>query len=140
MTALHKPQTLLVREEIVAAPRPRACDDHNFGLPTGLYVTMALLFAAAITVLATAFRTNMAVSYGIVFAFLAAFFAVPGLFVHASPERSSKPLGWFEFCDRGIATATGRTGAGEATVLVLILPFLILCWAIAVAAIAAIVR
>jgi hypothetical protein len=40
---------------------------------------------------------------------------------------------------RGIQTATGRSSAGEATVLVLLLPFLIFCFGMAVAAIAMIV-
>jgi hypothetical protein len=40
---------------------------------------------------------------------------------------------------KGIRTATGRSGATEATVLVLLLPFLILCFGIAIVSIAALV-
>jgi hypothetical protein len=40
---------------------------------------------------------------------------------------------------KGIQTATGRTSAREATILVLLLPFLILCFAIAIATIASLV-
>jgi hypothetical protein len=136
------PQLLVAAKEIVAAPveMPRACTDHSFGLPTGIYATMALLFAGAIAILATAFRHNMLVSYGIVFAFLFAFFAVPSIFVKASPADGAKTLRWSEFRERGIATATGHTGAGEATVLALALPFFIFCWAVAIAIIAATIR
>jgi hypothetical protein len=42
----------------------------------------------------------------------------------------------FDFGHSGIATATGRATAREATILVLLLPFLILCFGIAVATIA----
>lgn len=136
MTAHYK-EILAARADIVAPPAPRACEDHSFEMPTGIYVAMALCFAGAIAVLAFAFRSEMAVSYGIVFAFLAAFFAIPVIFVRTG--RGSKALDWSGFREKGIATATGRTGGGEAAMLVLLLPFLILCWAIAVATIAALV-
>jgi cobalamin synthase len=133
---------LLHRDEIVAPPElaARACEDHNFELPTGIYAAMAFCFAAAIAVLASAFKTNMSVSYGAVAAFLVAFFAVPVLLVKTSAENGSKALSWRRFRQRGIATATGHTGAGEATLLVLMLPFFILCFAIAVTVIAGSVR
>jgi hypothetical protein len=142
MTARLESLELLHRDEIVAAPElaPRACEDNNFELPTGIYAAMGLCFAGAIAVLASAFRTNMAVSYGAIAAFLVAFFAVPVLFVKGSGEDGSKALSWRRFRQRGIATATGRTAAGEATVLVLMLPFFILCFAVAVTVIAGLVR
>jgi hypothetical protein len=139
MTARYDSQILAAREEIVSPPA-RACEDHNWGLPNGIYAAMAICFAGAIGVLATAFTGGMAVSYGIIFAFLAAFFGVPALFVRTSRGRgNSKALRWDVFRESGIATQTGRTAAGEATMLVLLLPVIILCWAIAVATIAALV-
>ena len=137
MTSRLTSETLLARDEIVASPEPRACDDQTFELPAGLYVAMGLMFAGFIVVLSLSFRDQMAVSYGIVFAFLAAFFAVPVIFMRAKPRSSRSALSWFEFADRGIDTATGRVSAREATLLVLLLPFLILCFGIAVAVIAA---
>jgi hypothetical protein len=141
MTRRIDHQELLADARIVPAPviaEPRACTDHSFELPTGIYVAMGLCFAGFAVVLATAFQARMAVSYGIVFAFIAAFFAVPAVFVRTSPGET-KALDWFTFRNEGIMTATGRTGAAEAATLVLTLPFLILCWAIAVATIAALV-
>ena len=131
---------LVARQEIVEAPaaEPRACNDHSFDLPNGIYVAMFALLLGAVAVLASAFSDHMLVSYGIVVAFLIAFFAVPVLFVKASPGKGA--MSWDEFLSKGIDTATGRTGAGEATVLALALPFFILCWAAAVATIAAFVR
>lgn len=131
-------EQLLVREEIVAAPAKRACEDQTFELPTAIYIAMASMFAGFVAVLSLAFRGgHMAVVYGVIFAFMTAFFAVPALFAGVARDESrTKALSLFDFGRRGIATATGRTTAREAATLVLLLPFLILCFGIAVATIA----
>ena len=139
MTTRVKPEILVARDEIVAAPAERACTDQSFELPTGLYIAMASLFAGFVAVLSLSFRGgHMAVIYGVIFAFIAAFFAIPAMFPAMAPDRK-KRLSWATFRMRGIQTATGRSTAGEATVLVLLLPFLIFCFGMAVAAIAMIV-
>lgn len=138
MTSRLTSDILLERDEIVAAPAPKACDDQTFELPGGLYVAMGSMFAGFVGVLALGLRDQMAVSYAIIFAFLAAFFAVPALFVGTTPSSSRQALSWHEFLDRGVDTATGRVTAREATLLVLLLPFLILCFGVAVAVIAAV--
>jgi hypothetical protein len=142
MTTRQTPETLLARDEIVAAPAQRACTDQTFELPAGLYAAMAAMFAGFVGILAFAFRGgHMAVAYGVIFAFIAAFFTVPLLFPKMGAKfGGAKPLDWFDFSDDGIMTATGRSSARDATVLVLVLPFLILCFGIAVATIAALVR
>jgi hypothetical protein len=133
-------EQLLVREEIVAAPAKRACEDQTFELPTEIYIAMATMFAGFIAVLSLAFRGgHMAVVYGVIFTFIVAFFAVPALFpAIANDESRARALSLFDFRQRGIATATGRASAREATILVLLLPFLILCFGIAVATIASV--
>lgn len=131
MTSRLTSDVLLAREEVVAAPAMRACDDQTFEIPGGVYAAMALMFAGFVAVLSFAFRDQMAVSFGIIFAFLAAFFFVPAVFVRAKPQSARRALPWVEFVDRGIDTATGRVSAREATLLVLLLPFLILCFGIA---------
>jgi hypothetical protein len=139
MSGRQTREQLLGFQEIVAAPSRRACEDQTFEIPVGVYVAMGLMFAGFIAVLSFAFSDgHMAVGYGIIFTFLGAFFAVPALFPAMAPQ-SSKALSWFDFRHRGIATATGSTSAREATILVLILPFLILCFGIAVAVIAQLV-
>lgn len=139
MTSRVKSEVLIARDEIVAAPGARACDDQTFELPSGLYIAMASLFAGFVGVLSLAFRGgHMAVAYGVIFAFIAAFFAIPAMFPAMAPS-GKKSLSWTMFRMRGIHTATGRTSAGEATTLVLLLPFLIFCFGMAVAAIAMIV-
>lgn len=134
---------LLAGQEIARPPAladPRACDSRSFNLPGGIYAAMVLFIGSAFAVLAAAFRTNMLVSFGIIFALLAAFFGIPAIFVKASPRESARALSWDAFLSKGVDTATGVTKPAEATLLVLVLPFLILCWAIAVAIIAAVVR
>jgi len=141
MSGRLKQEQLLARDEIVAAPAERACKDQSFELPAGIYLAMASMFAGFVAVLSLAFRGgHMAVVYGVIFAFIGAFFAVPALFPAMARDKTSmKALSWFEFGDRGVATATGHASAREATVLVLLLPFLIMCFGIAVAAIALLV-
>lgn len=134
---------LLVREEIVSAPplpSRQACDDHSFEIPTVLYVAMAGLFLGFVTVLTLGFSAHMAVSYGVIVAFIAAFFGVPAIFVRAKPEQDrTRALRWYDFMDNGIATATGPSSGGEAAILMLLLPVLIFCFGVAVVAIAALV-
>ena len=140
MTHRQSTELLVARDEIVSAPSQRACDDHSFELPSGIYVAMAVMFTGFIVVLSLAFTDEMAVSYGVIFAFLAAFFIVPSFWPRIKPkETRTTALEWAEFAERGIDTATGRSSAASATVLILALPFLILCFAIAVATIAAFV-
>ena len=141
MTCLFDHAELLVRQEIVAPPSLRACTDHGFELPTGIYIAMAALFLGFVGVLSLAFsNSEMAVPFGVFVAFIAAFFAVPAIFVRTTPAEGRTPaLGWSRFIEEGIATDTGHAGGREAAVLVLLLPVLIFAWAIAVAVIAALV-
>lgn len=81
MTTRQWPEILIARDEIVTAPVERACTDQAFELPTGIYAAMAIMFAGFVGVLSLAFREHMAVSAGVTFAFLAAFFGIPATFV-----------------------------------------------------------
>ena len=125
--------------QIVEAPVQRGCEDQTFGLPTGIYIAMALMFAGSVAVLSLAFTDRMALSFGVIFVFLAMFFAVPTLFPRMARHSRASAAKWEQFVDHGIDTATGPASAGSATVLVLLLPALILCFSLAVAVIAAMV-
>lgn len=141
MSVRLKPAVLLQREELVSAPLRRACDDHSFELPSRIYIAMAALLFAAMAVLAVRFAApGMILPMAIIFIFLTAFFAIPAIFVAASPDDVGRPaLRWPDFMREGVDTATGRTSGTEAIVLTLILPLLILCWAIGVAIIASVI-
>jgi hypothetical protein len=141
MTGRQTHEQLLSQGEIVSAPADRACRDQSFELPAPIYIAMATMFTGFVAVLGLAFRGgHMAVVVGVIFAFIAAFFAVPAMFPRiAAGETSTRALSWSEFADRGIMTATGHSTAREATTLVLLLPFLILMFGIAVVTIASLV-
>lgn len=132
---------LIANANIVPAPvlNERACTDHSFEIPGRLYAALALCFFGFLAVMTVGFAAPMlAVPMGVNFFFLAAFFAVPAIFVGASHDPAGA-LRWSEFRRRGVDTATGHSSAGEASVLMLTLPVLILGWAVAVVAIAALV-
>ena len=141
MTGRQTHEQLLSQGEIVSTPADRACRDQSFELPVPIYIAMATMFTGFVAVLGLAFRGgHMAVVVGVIFAFIAAFFAVPAMFPRvAARETSTRALSWSEFADRGIMTATGHSTAREATTLVLLLPFLILMFGIAVVTIASLV-
>lgn len=137
MTARHSSAALLRRDEIVAAPLQRACQDRTFELPPVLHVMAAVFFLGFVSVLNLAFRTHMLVSYGVFVAFIAAFFTVPALWTRMKlQENPRRALSWDEFMRRGIVTQTGRVRGPDATVLVLLLPFVVFCWAVAIVNIA----
>lgn len=141
MTRTIDRKQLLVTADIVAQPvfEQRACEDHSFELPGALYTALALCFFGFLAVMTLGFAAPMlAVPMGVNFFFLAAFFAVPAIFVGASHD-TSKALRWADFRRKGVDTATGHSSAGEASVLMLTLPVLILGWAVAVVTIAALV-
>jgi hypothetical protein len=141
MTGRRTHQQLLAQSEIVNAPAERACRDQSFEVPTGVYIAMATMFTGFAAVLGLAFRGgHMAVVVGVIFAFIAAFFAVPAMFPGvASDVTSTRAMSWFEFGNRGIMTATGHSSARQATTLILLLPFLILLFAVAIATIASLI-
>src|SRR6478735_4042337 len=115
--------------------------DRNFELPTGLYITMGGLFFAAAAVMALGFAAPaMVVPTGIIAVFLAMFFGVPAMWVRMKPDNPQRGTSWERFRRQGIMTPFGRSSANAAATQVLILPALILLWAIGVVAIAAVVR
>ena len=130
---------LLAREEIVASPAQRACEDHSFELPPAVFGAMAALFFGFLGVLAIGLaEPQLLIPMGINFAFLTAFFAVPAVFVGVTKDVS-RSLRWSEFMRKGIDTATGHNSGREAAALVLVLPALIFFWAIAIVMIVALV-
>lgn len=132
---------LSARNELVAAPlAPPAAiwQDYSFELPPVLHFATAALLLGFVGVLSLAFANpEMAVPFGVFVAFIAAFFAVPAIFVRGAPEGSARPRQWAEFMERGIAVEHGRCSGRDAAVLVLALPVFIFCFAVAVAIIAA---
>jgi len=136
---------LVVRREIVAAPvevGKRACTDRTFELPPNIHLAMAALFLGFVTVLCATFATpGLLVPYAVFGIVIVAYFAVPALWALMKPDENlSQSLSWSEFMEKGVDTATGHESGREATVLVLMLPAFIFCWAVAIAIISAATR
>lgn len=151
MTARIEHVDLLLREEIVKAPvLPAAapaepgngCEDRTFELPTALFAGMFGLLFAYLAVMTIGFAApGLVLPMAVNFIFVAAFAVVPMKWATMKPGKptSQRALPWYRFQSQGIETATGRTGAGEATTLVLLLPACILFWGIATVTMAALV-
>ena len=150
MTTRLDQQQLLTRDEVVAAPvlaetladaaLSEGCTDRNFGLPAPVLLGMFGLFMAYLAVMSIGFMADgLVLPMAINVIFVAAFCIVPAKWATMGPARAGKAPGWAEFKARGIATETGRSGAGEATTLVLLLPACVFAWGIAVTLIARLV-
>ena len=138
MTTRKTSEILAASHEVVAPPPQRACTDQSFELPSGIYVAMAMMFFGFIGALGLAFNGGyMGVVYGVVVAFIAIFFAIPAMFPRMAGSREA--MSWSSFRYRGIETATGHSSARATIILILVLPFLILCFGIAIALISALV-
>ena len=137
MTVRVDPALLRAEAQIVPPPPARACQDHSFELPGGLYAAMAALLFGFLAVLAAGLATpGLVVPMAINFIFLIAFFTVPAMFVGLAGENG-RSNSWHRFMRQGIETATGHASGREAAVLMLMLPAFIFCWSIAIVVIAA---
>lgn len=124
-----------------AAPvRHQVESDRNFGLPTALYGATVAGYLGFLLVVGTAFANPvLAIPMAIFVVFIVAGFGVPALWTRLA-GNTSEPQTMGEFEAKGIMTNTGRLAARDATIQVLILPALLVCWGLAVAVIAAVVR
>lgn len=148
MTRHFTRDQLAARGEIAAPPAPAAdagdrrpfCTDRNFGLPPALLLGAFGFFFAYLAVMWVGFAADGLVLPMVVnVVFVAAFAIVPAKWATMKPEHRDRALDWAHFRATGIDTATGRTPAGEAATLVLLLPACILGWGIATTTIAALV-
>ena len=126
----------------IVAPRVSALSvahpPRTFEMPPMLYALTVAAYLGFVAILATAFATHeLIVPVAIIAVLIVAGFGVPALWARMQPDTAGRALSWGQFRQRGIMTHTGRISAGDAAIQVLILPTLILLWAVAVATIAA---
>ena len=139
MTRRITESQLLAQADLVPAPEQRACTDHSFEMPGGIYVAMAVLLFGFLGVMTIGFgNPGLAVPMGINIAFLAAFFAVPTIFVRSTGD-GARSLRWADFMEKGLRIESGHASGGEAVILTLLLPAFILLWGVAIVIIAALV-
>jgi len=97
-------------------------------------------YFAFLAIMAAAFMNpNLIIPFAIFVVYLMMYFGVPGLWAKVAGRPIGRFQTWAEFRSEGIDIATGHIGSGGAIAQVLILPALIVIWALAVALIAALV-
>ncbi|MEM7667248.1 MAG: hypothetical protein AAF250_15445 [Pseudomonadota bacterium] len=125
-------------------PRHQVEVDRSFGLPTGLYVGTVACYLAFLAITGTAFAAPaLGIPMAIFALFIVAGFGVPSVWTRLKKNgveaNDSRPMTMGEFQTKGVMTQTGRLAPRDATIQVLILPVLIVMWALAVVTIAALV-
>lgn len=140
MTTRLAKHELIARNEIVAAPAPRACTDRNFNLPVALHAAYFGFFFAFLGVMWAVFAgPGLVVPMGVFVAFLAAFYVVPMKWVTMKPANPSRAIDLSQLMTNGIDTINGRCSGGAAVAQVLVLPALVFAWGISIAVIVALV-
>ena len=129
-----------VHPTLPQAVEPSHQVDRTFELPKRLHFLTAAAYLGFLAVMAVGtMNPNLAIPMVIFAIFIVGFFGVPAIWVRMRPENNSRSLSWSKFLDQGIQTYTGRMQAKDAVLQVLILPVLILAWAIAIVVIRAII-
>lgn len=112
--------------------------DRTFGLPSAFYGATAALYFGFIGVMALGLHApGLIIPMAIFALFFTAAFGVPTLWVKMGPANTSRALSWGELKRKGIFTMSGRVGAIDAAIQVLLLPALIFAWGIIVVTIIA---
>lgn len=110
--------------------------DRSFGLPAVIFRATAGLYLAFVGVMAvTFFDADLALPMAIIAGFLLLGFGLVGLWATLQPDNAAPT--WGRFAARGFETLSGRLTMREAAVQILMLPVLILSWALVIAIIVA---
>lgn len=125
--------------ELPGAPRHQVEIDRNFEMPTAFYVGTAALYLGFVGVMGAGFAApGMVIPVAIFAVFILAFFTVPAAWTRLK-NNHSRPMSRDTFKATGIMTHTGRLAPRDAAVQMLLLPVLIVFWAITAVVIAALV-
>ena len=140
MTTRQLHHILAGQADIVAPPAPLACEDRTFELPAPILVGVFALFMGFMAVMSLGFMAEgLVIPMAVNVIFIAAFAYVPAKWALMKPAKCDRAKSWAELREQGLETPTGRTSAGEAATLVLLLPACVFFWGIAVVTIAALV-
>lgn len=114
--------------------------ERTFGLHPALFVATVASYFAFLAILAAAFMNpNLIIPFAIFVAYLVMYFGVPGLWARVVGRPVGRFQSWAEFRSEGMDILTGPIGSGGAIAQVLVLPILIVGFAVAAALIAALV-
>jgi hypothetical protein len=137
---IHQPIAAFAEAELLveapALPRNRA--ERPFGLHPALFGLSFAGFAGFLAILcATFMNAELVVPTGIFAVLLVAYFVVPGWWTRVAPEPEGRVQSWDEFLREGIETGAGHCGGRAAVVQVLIMPAMLVGWALIIATIRA---
>ena len=127
------------RASAIAPALPNRAE-RTFGLHPALFVATIGSYFAFLAIMAAAFMNpDLIIPFAIFVAYLVMYFGVPGLWARVVGRPVGRFQSWAEFRSEGMDILTGHIGSGGAVAQVLVLPFLIVGFALAVAFIAALV-
>ena len=129
----------IVAEPKADLPRHQVEADRNFELPTALYGATVGLFLSFLGVMFIGLATpGLIIPMAIFAIFIVGMFGFPAAWTRLKGNES-EPMTMGKFANEGIMTYTGRLAPRDAAIQMLILPVLVVLWAIAVVTIVAIV-
>ncbi len=112
--------------------------DRTFELPTGLYIMTVGAYLGFIALMGALFmNAGLAIPMVVFVVFIVMGFGVPAMWTELGNDDGARRLSWSNFQSKGMMTHDGPVTAAAATVQVLILPFAILIWGVAIAVIVA---
>ena len=133
----HAAETKLAEvARIVEAPKVHHKVDRTFELPAGLYLMTAGAYLGFIGLMAVLFMTGgLAIPLVVIALFIVMAFSIPAMWTGLGEDDGARRLSWSNFQSKGFMTHDGPITATAASVQVLILPFAILVWGLAIAVI-----
>ena len=142
--SIHYPQSELreLARHAPASAGPRLSNraERIFGLHPALFVATICCYFAFLAILAAVFMNpNLIIPFAIFVVYLAMYSGVPGLWARVAERPVGRFQYWAEFRSEGMDILTGRIASAGAIAQVLVLPFLIVGFAAAIAVIAALV-
>ena len=114
--------------------------ERSFGLHPALFVATIGAYVAFLGIMTTVFVSpELVVPFAICFVYVAMAFGTPAMWARISPRPEGRYQSWAESREEGLKIATGRISSGGAIAQVLVLPVLIVGWALAMGIILAFV-
>lgn len=140
--SIHYSEAALKRRATLAstssAPRLSNRAERIFDLQPALFVATIGSYFAFLGIMAAAFMNpNLGIPFAIFVAYLVMYFGVPGLWTKVAGRPVGRFQSWAEFRSEGMHILTGPISSGGAIAQVLVLPMLIVGFALSVAVIAA---
>ena len=147
-SALLRTPQMDLREAIAGYERPapdvlpnvRQDVDRTFEMPSALYGATVALYLGFIATLGIGLATpGLALPMAIFAIFIVALFGAPALWLKVAPVPSAKAMSFGQLMRSGIKTHTGLLKGRDAAIQMMILPVLIMVWAMTVLVVAGIV-